>query len=221
MNNSAVNKLRAREVMPTEDGSYTLRIPGVEETYHSKHGAEQESMHVFIENGLKCFNGPISILEVGMGTGLNVVLTAIHARYPIQYCALEPFPIEDDVIQQWIECQKHSNDFFKAIHASSFDSWIALGSLNFTKCQQGLMSWTTSDRFDLIYFDAFGPSVEPSLWESEVMQKCFDLLHPGGIWVSYCAKGAVRRNLQSAGFAVKRLPGPPGKREMLFAQKPA
>jgi tRNA U34 5-methylaminomethyl-2-thiouridine-forming methyltransferase MnmC len=221
MNNSTVNKVRLREVMTTEDGSFTLRIPGMEETYHSKHGAEQESRHVFIEQGLKFFDRPISILEVGMGTGLNVVLTATHAQYPIDYCALEPFPIEKNVVQEWLNHQQHSQSYYQLIHESTWDTQISIGQLNFIKHQEGLMNWETKRQFDLIYFDAFGPTVEPTLWELEVMQKCFDLLNPAGVWVSYCAKGQVRRNLQAVGFTVKRLPGPPGKREMLFAQKPA
>jgi tRNA U34 5-methylaminomethyl-2-thiouridine-forming methyltransferase MnmC len=221
MNNSTVNKSRTRELVRTEDGSFTFFIPEAEETYHSIHGADQEGKFVFIEQGLRASNAsPVRILEVGMGTGLNVVLTTKESSRLVDYVTLEPFPIEEAKINEWILSRVSDVEMAQRIHDMEWDATAQLTpQFQFRKVKAGVMEFQTTALFDVIYFDAFGPKVEPELWTLEVMQKCFDLLHPGGIWVSYCAKGEVRRNLQSAGFKVERLPGPPGKREMLRAIK--
>jgi tRNA U34 5-methylaminomethyl-2-thiouridine-forming methyltransferase MnmC len=221
MNNSTVNKSRTRELVLTEDGSFTFFIPEAEETYHSIHGADQEGKFVFIEQGLRASNAsPVRILEVGMGTGLNVVLTTKESSRLVDYVTLEPFPIEEAKINEWILSRVSDAEMAQRIHDMEWDATAQLTpQFQFRKVKVGVMEFKTTSPFDVIYFDAFGPKVEPELWTLEVMQKCFELLQPGGIWVSYCAKGEVRRNLQAAGFKVERLPGPPGKREMLRAIK--
>lgn len=219
LNNTSVNKSRTRELIQTADGSFTLFIPEVEETYHSKHGAVQESMHVFIENGLFQFNkNEIRILEVGLGTGLNASLTFQHAKGGVHYVALEPYPLSKEVLLQ-LEDLSHS--FFEMqFHESKSGEIVSISEcFSFVRMEVGLEEFQWEEKFDLIYFDAFGPRVEPGLWTLERMQQCFNLLNEGGMLVTYCAKGEVRRNLQTAGFEVERLPGPPGKREMLRARK--
>ncbi len=221
MNNSTVNKCRTRELVQTEDGSFTFFIPEANETYHSIHGADQEASHVFIQYGLKaCPNANVKILEVGMGTGLNVLLTFLQKDQPVHYVSLEPFPIERDKLDTWIASRVDDVDLIRHIHDSPWglDTELSKAFL-FRKEQLGIMDFHSEEKFNVIYFDAFGPQVEPELWTLEVMQRCYELLEPGGIWVSYCAKGQVRRNLQEVGFKVERLPGPPGKREMLRAIK--
>jgi tRNA U34 5-methylaminomethyl-2-thiouridine-forming methyltransferase MnmC len=221
MNNSTVNKCRTRELVQTEDGSFTFFIPEANETYHSIHGADQEASHVFIQYGLKaCPNANVKILEVGMGTGLNVLLTFLQKDQPVHYVSLEPFPIERDKLDTWIASRVDDVDLIRQIHDSPWglDTELSKAFL-FRKEQLGIMDFHSEEKFNVIYFDAFGPQVEPELWTLEVMQRCYELLEPGGIWVSYCAKGQVRRNLQEVGFKVERLPGPPGKREMLRAIK--
>ena len=221
MNNSTVNKCRTRELVQTEDGSFTFFIPEANETYHSIHGADQEASHVFIQYGLKaCPNANVKILEVGMGTGLNVLLTFLQKDQPVHYISLEPFPIERDKLDTWIASRVDDVDLIRHIHDSPWglDTELSKAFL-FRKEQLGIMDFHSEEKFNVIYFDAFGPQVEPELWTLEVMQRCYELLEPGGIWVSYCAKGQVRRNLQEVGFKVERLPGPPGKREMLRAIK--
>lgn len=221
MNISLVNNPNEKRLLQTADGSWTLHIPEVEETYHSRHGAAQESMHVFIDNGLKhCSNEHIKILEVGLGTGLNVILSLLNAHNAIEYQGIEPYPIDKKLVEDLISTSEGYAQLYQYIHFSTTDEPIPLGN-DFTliKHQLKFLDFKCSVGFDIIYYDAFGPRVEPSLWTLEAMQKCYDLLNPGGIWVSYCAKGEVRRNLIAVGFQVERLPGPPGKREMLRAKK--
>lgn len=220
LNNTAVNKSRTRELKQTADGSFTLFIPEVEETYHSTHGAVQESMHVFIENGLKaCDKDLIRILEVGLGTGLNAALTLQHATKKIHYCALEPYPLSKEILNELAASK--SDQFEMKFHDASAGEWISIQeNFSFVRMEVGLEEFQSAEKFDVIYYDAFGPRVEPGLWTSDRMQQCFNLLNEGGVFVTYCAKGEVRRNLQAAGFVVERLAGPPGKREMLRGVKP-
>ena len=220
LNNTAVNKSRTRELLQTADGSFTLFIPEVEETYHSTHGAVQESMHVFIENGMKaCDKEMIRVLEVGLGTGLNAMLTLQHATKKIDYCALEPYPLSKEILNELVT--SGSDQFEMKFHASNVGEWISIQeNFSFVRMEIGLEEFSSEEKFDVIYYDAFGPRVEPGLWTLERMQQCFDLLNERGVFVTYCAKGEVRRNLQAAGFIVERLAGPPGKREMLRGVKP-
>jgi len=219
LNNTAVNKSRTRELKQTADGSFTLFIPEVEETYHSTHGAVQESMHVFIENGLKaCDKESIRVLEVGLGTGLNAVLTLQHATKEIDYSALEPYPLSKEILNEL--ATSRPDQFEMKFHVSNVGEWISIQeNFSFVRMEVRLEEFQSEDKFDVIYYDAFGPRVEPGLWTLERMQQCFSLLNEGGIFVTYCAKGEVRRNLQAAGFVVERLAGPPGKREMLRAKR--
>ncbi len=219
LNNTAVNKSRTRELLQTADGSFTLFIPEVEETYHSTHGAVQESMHVFIENGMKaCDKEMIRVLEVGLGTGLNAMLTLQHATKKIDYCALEPYPLSKEILNELVT--SGSDQFEMKFHASNVGEWISIQeNFSFVRMEIGLEEFSSEEKFDVIYYDAFGPRVEPGLWTLERMQQCFDLLNEGGVFVTYSAKGEVRRNLQAAGFIVERLAGPPGKREMLRGKK--
>ena len=220
LNNTAVNKSRTRELKQTSDGSFTLFIPEVEETYHSTHGAKQESMHVFIEDGFKaCSKNDIRILEVGLGTGLNASLTLQHATKKIHYCALEPYPLSKELLNELASVGTHFFEM-KFHESSSGEEVVISDQFSFVRMEVGLEEFHSAEKFDLIYYDAFGPRVEPGLWTFERMLQCYELLNEGGIFVTYCAKGEVRRNLQSAGFVVERLAGPPGKREMLRGVKP-
>lgn len=221
MNTLLVNNSSERKLLQTADGSWTIHIPEVEETYHSRHGAMQESLHVFINNGLHhCPQEKMSILEVGLGTGLNVILTLLNTPKSIDYHGIEPYPIDKKLVEELMATSESNAQLYRNIHFSPSEDLIFLSD-HFTlkKYSIKLLDFNTEKRFDVIYYDAFGPRVEPTLWTIEAMQKCYDLLKPGGIWVSYCAKGEVRRNLIALGFQVERIPGPPGKREMLRAKK--
>ncbi len=214
-----------RIIETTGDGSKTIYLPEMDERYHSKHGAWQEAMHVFIEMGLKQLNyKEISILEVGFGTGLNALLTAVYAEkngLKVNYKGLEAFPVANDMaMQMGYTTSKAESDIFEQMHSCNWESWEEISPFfKLFKHQQKLQSFVSKSEFDLIYFDAFGPRVQDEMWVAEIFDKLYTAMKPKGILTTYCAKGSVRRNMQAAGFEVQRLPGPPGKREMLRALK--
>jgi tRNA U34 5-methylaminomethyl-2-thiouridine-forming methyltransferase MnmC len=213
-----------RSWIETNDGSLSLYVDELDETYHSRHGAVTESLHVFIENGLNQFanNSDVNILEVGFGTGTNCMLTISEAlNRKVYYRALEPKPLTPIEWSRVIELGLPliDNKFLKAIVSctshtklsESFDLEIIKSTL-----QEAALE---PNSIDLIYYDAFGPRAQPEMWTVDCFQKLYNCMKTGGILVTYCAKGQVRRDLKSCGFEMERLPGPPGKREMLRATK--
>jgi tRNA U34 5-methylaminomethyl-2-thiouridine-forming methyltransferase MnmC len=223
-----------REIMTTGDGSKTIHMPDLNEQYHSKHGALQEALHVFIKTGLEYFldvslsrkrnfhQEPLQVLEYGFGTGLNAMLTAQHTSHtPMVYTAVEAFPInEEEVLAMDYGEFLKDQLLYEAMHQSSWEKNQEITS-HFTlhKEQKTFEKIANEDQFDLIYFDAFGPRTQPELWTEAIFNAAYQALKSGGVLTTYCAAGQVRRNMQSAGFTVERLPGPPGKREMLRASK--
>jgi tRNA U34 5-methylaminomethyl-2-thiouridine-forming methyltransferase MnmC len=198
------------------------------ETYHSVHGALTESVHVFIKAGLHEVtknNTSISIFEVGLGTGLNSWLTEneeLPSTVSIQYAALEPYPLEVELIEQLVsqETFKTSKHLISLIHSDKWDQDILLReNFLFRKIQQRLEDYNVSQQYNLIYMDAFAPNKQAEVWSLENIKKLFDILLPGGVLVTYCANGAFKRNLKTCGFVVESLPGPPGKFEMTRAFK--
>lgn len=213
----------------TNDGSFTLRSEQLDEQYHSRHGAVQESQHVFIEAGCRALpDNPLHILEVGLGTGLNLLLTwieALRTGRTIRYTALEPFLLPAETLSAMDHpAALHRPDLshgFLTMMTAPAGEWTAPDPL-LRMCRSGasVVDWSSDDRFDLVYFDAFGPRVQPGMWSTEVFDNMFAHMRPGGLLVTYCAKGDVRRAMQAAGLVVERLPGPPGKREMIRAMRP-
>jgi tRNA U34 5-methylaminomethyl-2-thiouridine-forming methyltransferase MnmC len=218
-----------------EDGSHTLYSEKAGECYHSIHGALNESLHIFIDAGFKEIfkkhridqKSSVRILEIGFGTGLNALLTgleAIQGNILVDYTGLEPFPVPEAVLKQLNYCillSEKSDQLFSSIHECDWETTHKINLLfDFTKKQLGFMEVKLPDNYyDLIYFDAFSPEAQPELWEQEVFDKCFSVMAPEGILVTYCAKGRVKRALKSAGFRVENLPGPAGKREITRARK--
>ncbi len=213
------------KIITTRDGSKSLFVPKMNETYHSKFGAKTESEHVFIRMGYQYINqASIDILEVGFGTGLNAFLTwreHLKDGRKIYYESLEKYPLSPDIIAS-INVFENPDEhaFFNRLHQTEWNMPIEV-SPNFVlhKKQVDLRHYQTDKKFDLIYFDAFAPDKQPELWTEEIFRKMFGLLNKNGVLVTYSAKGSVRRTMQSVGFSVERLPGPPGKREMLRAIK--
>jgi tRNA U34 5-methylaminomethyl-2-thiouridine-forming methyltransferase MnmC len=213
----------------TADGSDTLFSEEMQESYHSINGAVQESRHVFIEAGFRQQKrSSIRIFEVGFGTGLNALLTwgeASRMQKQIDYHAIEAFPVSSNIYQslnyQELEPALPS-DAFLQLHQSVWGSPVIVetGRFCLTKHLGNFTEFFLEKRFDLIYFDAFAPDKQPEMWEEPLFERLFESLESGGILVTYCAKGEVRRQMQRCGFQVERLPGPPGKREMLRATKP-
>jgi len=216
-------------IIHTADGSHTLLVQEHNEHYHSTNGAIAESMHVFISAGLEAAlpeKSQICILEVGFGTGLNALLTLLHLTdIPITYTAIEPFPPDPLLIVQLNYPQLLANPEAGALYKSLMSAPENLVTkitehFNLIKKREQIQQINLeSGTFDLVYFDAFAPDIQPELWEVAIFKKIFNALAPGGILVTYSSKGLVKRNLHEAGFLVERLPGPAGKRHITRAVK--
>ncbi|UQD56558.1 tRNA (5-methylaminomethyl-2-thiouridine)(34)-methyltransferase MnmD [Flavobacterium sp. K5-23] len=217
-----------REVIKTLDGSTTIQIEGWDECYHSKHGAIQEAKHVFIKNGLSLYeNRTVSILEIGFGTGLNAFITFLDAKklnQTIEYVGVEAYPIsaEELISMNYVEELNASaeNEVFNKMHECSWEEKVRLSDhFSLTKRKQLFSDIDDIDKFDLIYFDAFGYKVQPELWSTAIFKKMYDSLKSEGVLVTYAARGVVKRSMIEVGFTVEKLEGPPGKREMFRARK--
>ncbi|MGQ7868515.1 tRNA (5-methylaminomethyl-2-thiouridine)(34)-methyltransferase MnmD [Sunxiuqinia sp. sy24] len=211
----------------TEDGSHTLYLPEMDEHFHSIHGAIQESMHVFIANGLhRCSKSEINILEVGFGTGLNALLSLLHGQgKTIRYFSLEKYPLTEAEYSQLNYAQNDDDEtqsLFLQLHQCEWEKPVQVApGFELTKLQADLSTVDLSalPLFDLVYFDAFAPDKQPDLWTDAIFNKISAQCQTGGIITTYCAKGVIRRSLQKNGFLMQRLPGPPGKRQMLMGEK--
>ncbi len=214
-----------REIIITSDGSTTIHLPEWNEQYHSKHGAIQEAYHVFIKSGLKHVNKEeIAILEIGFGTGLNCFITAIESNKKIDYVGVEAYPVAVEEIKKlnYVEELKEANyePLFSKIHETTWEEKHEIKeTFSLLKRKQFFKDISDVEMYDLIYFDAFGARVQPDLWTEDIFSIMYKSLKNKGVLVTYSAKGSVRRAMQAVGFFVERLPGPPGKREMLRATK--
>jgi len=217
-----------REIITTDDGSVTIYLPEMQETYHSKFGAIQEANHVFIQNGLHLKQGqPIAVLEIGFGTGLNAFITfleSVATNQVINYTGVEAYPVapEHSALLNYVakmHAEQHL-DTFNEMHSSPWDIEIALNdNFKLTKRKQFFEDINDVNKYDLIYFDAFGYPSQPHLWSEEIFFKMYIALKPGGILVTYACRSIIKNNMKAAGFTTTKLPGPPGKREMLRAVK--
>ncbi|MFD1163597.1 MULTISPECIES: tRNA (5-methylaminomethyl-2-thiouridine)(34)-methyltransferase MnmD [Hwangdonia] len=240
-----------REIVITADGSTTIHLPEWDEQYHSKHGAIQEAYHVFIKHGLHyfcdsggskesqkashvvegaiCNSNEISILEIGFGTGLNAFITLLEAeklKTNIAYYGVEAYPVLMDEINQLNYPKELKAEdkvsLFNKLHEVSWEASHKITShFSLTKQNRFFSKIKEKERYNIIYFDAFGARVQPELWTESIFQNMFHALKDNGVLVTYSAKGSVRRAMEAVGFKVQRLPGPPGKREMLRACKEA
>jgi len=217
-----------REIITTGDGSKTIQITDWNEQYHSKHGAIQEAYHVFIRHGLDLFGkAAVDILEIGLGTGLNAFITLLEAekgKFKINYCGVEAYPVAWEEANQLgyvtaLEVPDKENDF-EQLHKAIWELPTEITPyFTLTKNKLDFKDIDSKEMFNLIYFDAFGARVQPELWTVPMFAKMYSALRPQGYLVTYAAKGSVRRAMQEVGFIVERLPGPPGKREMLRGRK--
>ncbi|MHC0441437.1 tRNA (5-methylaminomethyl-2-thiouridine)(34)-methyltransferase MnmD [Flavobacterium sp. 3-210] len=219
-----------REIIKTLDGSTTIHLEEWNESYHSKHGAIQEAKHVFIKNGLSLFEDkPVTILEIGFGTGLNAFITFLESedkQQTIDYVGVEAYPVNaEEVLAMNYVAELQALEFdniFEKMHKSEWNQKTELSDkFLLTKRKQFFDEINDFEIFDLIYFDAFGYRVQPELWSTEIFQKMYNSLKPNGVLVTYAARGVVKRSMISVGFRVEKLAGPPGKREMFRAFKDA
>ena len=215
----------------TADGSNTLYNENIGEHYHSKHGAVQESKHVFIAAGLEYAissfpRQQISILEVGFGTGLNFLMTAAYADLSgvsIEYTSLEAFPLRSEELESTGYDQYVSGAIWKGMlnnYGKAMQQLTAvLPKQKLRIVHTYLQRYETAQLFDLLYYDAFSVQHQPEMWSDEIIAHACTFLKPGGIFVTYAITGKLKRALKAVGFTIEKLPGAPGKREMLRATK--
>jgi len=220
-------KKEMNELILTSDGSHTIYVPELNEHYHSVHGAVQESSHIFIRNGfVVCKADPLSIFEVGFGTGLNALLTAVicsSGNRVVNYTTIEKYPLDNYIISSLNHHQfagEKGKEIFNMIHSSPWNISINIcKNFNLKKIESDLTKEQVPGRYDLIYFDAFGPDKQPEMWTRKIFKGISSVTNKNGIFVTYSAKGDVKRNLKACGFDVTLIPGPPGKRQMIRAVK--
>ena len=214
-------------IIITGDGSHTILVPELNEHYHSVHGAIQESTFIFINSGFEvCKADPVNIFEVGFGTGLNTLLTAVKCQNSsriVNYTTIEKYPLDMKIINSLnykLYSGEYGSEVFNSIHSSPWnDSVNIFQNFNLKKIKGDLITDTISGSYDLIYFDAFGPDKQPEMWTLRMFERIAAITNKEGILVTYSAKGEVKRNLRACGFEVTLLPGPPGKREIIRAIK--
>ena len=217
-----------REFITTEDGSITIHLPEMQESYHSKFGAIQEANHVFIQNGLNLTKGqPISVLEIGFGTGLNAFITYCEStknKQVIDYTGVEAYPVTIDEVSylnypSLLETE-NGQQAFEAMHDAEWATKTAISNIfALTKRKQFFQDIDDVNLYDLIYFDAFGYQFQPDLWSEDIFKKMYASLKSDGILVTYACRTVIKKAMIGAGFRVEKIPGPPGKREMLRAFK--
>lgn len=219
------------EFFTTGDGSHSLYLPDLNEHYHSIHGAARESRHVYIKNGLHYFlsqhspfNETVRILEYGFGTGLNALSTyeyMLNNRVNVNFTTLEKYPLPQSIIEklnhtEYFDFEGAKKLFFDLHRLSVNESHELSDRFTLLKLDRDFQSfWSEPSTVHVIYFDAFAPNVQSEFWTVEMFKRLHEQLKPGGVLVTYSSKGIVRRNMLAAGFKTEKLPGPPGKREML------
>lgn len=217
-----------RIIQTTNDGSTTIHLPDWNESYHSKHGAIQEAYHVFIKNGLSVFQEKsVSILEIGFGTGLNAFITYLETKknhQTVEYVGVDAYPVqEEEAFQMNYVSELNAFDEIEIYNKMHHCSWekkqFISDTFSLTKRKQFFQDISDENAFDLIYFDAFGFRVQPELWTFDIFKKMHNSLKPKGILVTYACRGSIKRDMLQCGFQVEKLPGAPGKREMLRGVK--
>ena len=221
-----------KRIIKSDDGSHTIELIDQNEQYHSTHGAIQESEHVYIQHGLKSVstqNKTINILEVGMGTGLNVLLSyryAINHGLSINYTTVEAYPLEENIwkklnYSQLTDVKNSFSAIYNQIHESEWHKKIQLGDhFTFYKIDQKIQDISLKeDYYDVVYHDAFNPNLEPDLWSEALFGKIYKSMKSNSLLTTYSTKGIIKRALKSCGFIIQKKPGPPGKREILNAVK--
>jgi tRNA U34 5-methylaminomethyl-2-thiouridine-forming methyltransferase MnmC len=216
-----------QKLILTSDGSHTIYIPELNEHYHSIHGAISESRHVFLEAGYRFSRvNPLRIFEAGFGTGLNALLTAIECgndKRTVSYTSVEKYPLGTGIINSinhGILAGNEGIELYRKIHSAPWNRMTEISPFfSLEKLEGDLTELVFTGSYDIIYFDAFGPDKQPEMWSPAVFGKMGDLTVQGGVFVTYSAKGSVKRNLKACGFSVEMLPGPPGKRQITRAIK--
>jgi tRNA U34 5-methylaminomethyl-2-thiouridine-forming methyltransferase MnmC len=221
------------KIIVTDDGSHSVYLPEINESYHSSHGAYRESIHIFLLYGVEAWYArnrgklPVRIFEVGFGTGLNAWLTLIWAEQnnvPILYHTIEPFPLEKEIYSQLNYTQldetlTHYNNQFQRLHKMDWDTGKPMTDYFNIKKEKATLEEVVMYGTDIVYFDAFSPKKQPEVWEKDLLAKVVEAMNPNAVFVTYCAAAKVKKDLQSLGLTLDVVPGPPGKKEMIRAWK--
>jgi tRNA U34 5-methylaminomethyl-2-thiouridine-forming methyltransferase MnmC len=217
------------QVVLTKDGSHTIYLPELKESFHSKNGAISESRHVFIDAGLNARRlNSMNVFEMGFGTGLNALLTWIECKKKgrkVNYHTVEINPLKDEIFrklnyEEILDLSQEERQVFRLMHNAPWGKDTLMDDhFSLCKFQVSLLDFDFTEKYDLIYFDAFSPEKQPDIWTYEIFKKLFAATNPGAVLTTYCAKGKVKRILKDVGFEIEMLPGPPGKREMIRAIK--
>jgi len=215
------------QLVTTSDGSHTIYIPEMDEHYHSTYGAVQESEHVFLKNGFDfCQAAPLHIFEAGFGTGLNALLAAIRSfngNREVFYTSIEKYPLEENItgkLNHYRFAGYEGENIFRLIHSAEWGQMKRIcRNFSLRKIKGDLTTDIPAGPYDLIFFDAFAPDKQPEMWTEDIFKKISEITQQNGVFVTYSVKGYVKRNLKAAGFLVTRLPGPPGKRQVIRAIK--
>lgn len=223
---------RKVELIITSDGSHSLYLPEMNETYHSSHGALTESQHIFIQAGLQSYLDhykakSVSILEIGFGTGLNALLAlryALEHQVNIHLVTLEPYPLSKEVYgglnYPGLFEDGEADEQFQALHEAKWEDKVKMNDFFvLEKREEKLEDLSADSDFDLIFFDAFAPSKQAELWTYEILEKTVGHMAASAVLVTYCARGQFKRDLVALGLELETLPGPPGKKEMVRATK--
>ncbi len=214
-------------LVTTSDGSHTLYVPQIDEHYHSVNGAVQESMHIFINAALReCTKQDVHVLEIGFGTGLNTFLTLLEAERTsknILFTTIELYPIDSKAVEilnyaEQVDSCKSAE--FKKLHTVEWNKkTVITQQFSLEKICTDFTTFDFTEQYDVVFFDAFSPEKQPEMWTGEIFSRIYQACNSNAVLTTYCAKGAVRRAMQKANFSVERIPGPPGKREILRCRK--
>jgi tRNA U34 5-methylaminomethyl-2-thiouridine-forming methyltransferase MnmC len=218
------------QLITTSDGSHTLFVPRLNEHYHSTFGALTESMHIYLQAGFESLTDKqeVSVFEVGFGTGLNTLLTclsSVERGVHTTYYTIESDPLEEELTRQLnysnlIPGKRKSCELFTSIHKATWNQTVKIHPyFSLHKIHASLIGFRPDFAFDLLYYDAFSPDKQSDMWSPDIFRTLFEKMNPGGILVTYCVKGEIKSMLRQAGFEIEKLPGPPGKREMLRGRK--
>jgi tRNA U34 5-methylaminomethyl-2-thiouridine-forming methyltransferase MnmC len=216
-----------QKLIITSDGSHTIYVPELNEHYHSIYGAVQESSFIFINTGFRsCVADTVNIFEVGFGTGLNALLTALESSFgqrEVNYTSIEKYPVDESIVgslNHHFFAGPTGKEIFDMIHRAPWDKKVGIcKNFNLLKINGDITDYAIPGKYNLIYFDAFGPDKQPEIWTLKVFGTIAAATEKDGIFVTYSAKGEVKRNLKTCGFEVYSLPGPPGKRQIIRAVK--
>ena len=196
--------------------------------YYSLENGPAETQYVFLNgNDLPArFRPGFHIVELGFGTGLNLIMALRAARaagVPIRYTAFEAYPMAAADMARALAAFPDLTDDARwltrawALGTVFRSDWVEVDVI-VGDARATLPRWTGNA--DAWFLDGFAPAKNPELWEPALLAEVAGHTAPGGTAATYTAAGHVRRALAEAGFEVDRRPGYGRKRHMTVARLP-